>query len=133
MRRTTTRRTTSRAVLPVQRIATSRETAVRPSIHLDAEAVNTFIGEMQKSVAELHIAAQHSDVVSLKRIAHYLHGAAAFVDAPAMVQLCRTLEMLALSGEMSRAEDAITALEIESAWLWIELNDRDSEQPNEAA
>jgi HPt (histidine-containing phosphotransfer) domain-containing protein len=105
----------------------------RPSIKLNEEAVVTFISEMQKSLVQLRAAVTRSDLVTLRRVAHYLHGAAAFIDAPAMIQICAALEYTAVSADMQRADEALTALEIEAAWLWVELNDTACEGPIEAA
>jgi len=105
----------------------------RAVIRLNHEAVIVFIEEMQKSVIELRAAAEHHDVSTLKRISHYLHGAAAFVDAPAMSQLCSALERMSNCDDLARIDDALTALEIETAWMWVELNDRAAEQSSEAA
>ena len=132
MKHTTTRSTAAKTIVHADH-ADMGERPRRPAIRLNEEAVITFVAEMQKSVAEIRAAVLRSDAASLKRIAHYLHGAAAFIDAPAMVQICASLEYIALSGELSRAEEALTALEIESAWLWVELNDRACEGPVEAA
>jgi HPt (histidine-containing phosphotransfer) domain-containing protein len=92
-------------------------------MRLGREARKTFVSEMLNSVTEMRAAIETSDRSVVRRLAHYLHGAAAFVDAPAMISMCSSLELLAVSGDLKRAEEILTALEIESAWLWVELND----------
>ena len=124
MARTTSRSNASRTIAHVGARKGHSQAVPSMPIRLNPQAIMTFVAEMQKSVAELHVAVQKTDAATIRRIAHYLHGAAAFVDAPEMVQICRTLESLATSGDLSHADDLLTALEIEAAWIWVELNDR---------
>lgn len=105
------------------------EVAERSSggIPMTKEIVVTFIDDLRKSVDSLRAAVQQHDIVTLVRVSHYLHGAAVFVDAPAMAQLCSALGIAGSSADYEQADELVTALEIESAWLWAELNDRSSE------
>lgn len=124
MGRTTSRSATARTIAHARSRNDCSQAVPSMPIRLNQQAIVTFVAEMQKSVAELRVAVQQKDAVTIRRIAHYLHGAAAFIDAPEMVQICRTLESLAATGDFSRADDLLTALEIEAAWVWVELNDR---------
>jgi two-component system, NarL family, nitrate/nitrite response regulator NarL len=79
------------------------------------DVVATFLADTPEHVAQLRIAVQQSDLVALKEISHYVKGAASFIDAHGMSELCNTLELLAGSGDLSCAMEVVTSLEAESA------------------
>ena len=96
-------------------------------IPVNSELITVFINDLMKSVAALQIAIRKSDTISIVRIAHYLHGAAVFMEAEAMAELCRALQLSGSNADFKQSEDIVTALEIEAAWLFAELNDRSAE------
>lgn len=97
------------------------------TIPVNRELVTVFINDLMKSVATLQLAIAESDIVTIVRIGHYLHGAAVFMDADVMAQLCSALQLCGSNKDFSQAEEIVTALEIEAAWLFAELNDRSAE------
>lgn len=99
----------------------------RWTIPVNKQLVTVFIDDLMKSVAALQLAVQKSDVISIVRIAHYLHGAAVFMDADALAQLCSALQLCGSNADFKQAEDIVTAMEIEAAWVFAELNDRSAE------
>ena len=99
----------------------------RWTIPVNKELVTVFINDLMKSIATLQVAIGNSDIVTIVRIGHYLHGAAVFMDADVMAQLCSALQVCGSNKDFSQAEEIVTAMEIEAAWLFAELNDRTSE------
>lgn len=99
----------------------------RWTIPVNKELMTVFINDLMKSVAALQLAIQKCDMISIVRIAHYLHGAAVFIDADAMAQLCSALQLSGSNADFNQAEEIVTAMEIEAAWLFAELNDRTAE------
>ena len=124
MRRAAMRVVVGRKSLNAEMLTDKPDASRRGTIPVNKQLITVFIDDLLKRVSELRVAVQASDIISIVRIAHYLHGAAVFIDAIAMAQLCSALKLAGSDADFTLAEEIVTALEVEGAWLFAELNDR---------
>ena len=77
------------------------------------ELVETFRAECPRLLSETRTAVSLGDGRSLERAAHALKGSVSNFCAPAAFEAARRLEQMGREGDLTRAGDALVALEVE--------------------
>jgi len=85
------------------------------------EVLELFLEDVPVRIERLRTAWQGGDAVVLQRAAHSLKGSAANIGATALLGVCRQLDELGRSGDLSSAAPLVTALEAEFARVQSEI------------
>ena len=85
------------------------------------EIAQMYLKEGSGRLEEIREALKRRDAPALVRAAHRLRGSLGALGASLAADVARTLESLAAQGDFSRMEDAVAALDRETARLCPEL------------
>ena len=79
------------------------------------EMINIYLEESPRLISEMKAALKENQVENFTRAAHTLKSSSANLGAMALSEMCKELEMMGKSGNMSRASEkaAIVAQEFE--------------------
>ena len=82
--------------------------------HVLNELIEGYINDLPKQAQALQQALAVEDWVALRRIAHTLKSSSAMFGALRLTSLCQTLEIIAVPGHFSEAQEKI-------GQMWIEM------------
>ena len=89
------------AALDPKALRTLRETAGTDADDFMAEMIDVYIADVPKKLKIIEQAIETQDIKELGRISHSLKSSSAIFGAIFLVQMCRELETIALSGDAS--------------------------------
>jgi CheY-like chemotaxis protein len=89
---------------------------------LFAEVAGLFLADSPQQLEEIRKAVSTRDAATLRRVAHSLKGAAAYVGGTAAAEAAHRLEMLGVENDLRTAPELLQSLEREVARLTTTLN-----------
>jgi HPt (histidine-containing phosphotransfer) domain-containing protein len=93
------------------------------------ELAGLFIEECPEMMRQVRAAIDAGDTPALQRAAHSLKGSVRIFAMPTATEAARRLEVIGAKGDLSRADDAWTALRLEIDRLTAALADKTSQHP----
>jgi signal transduction histidine kinase/CheY-like chemotaxis protein len=91
------------------------------TVGLLAKVIDIYLREAPALLQALRKAAERGDAVALRRAAHGLKSGSANLGAGCLAELCRGLEVTALSGDLAPASQQVAAIETEYGKVWPAL------------
>jgi HPt (histidine-containing phosphotransfer) domain-containing protein len=85
------------------------------------EVLQLFLDDVPARVERLRSAWQGGDAVAVQRAAHSLKGSAGNIGAADLLGVCRQLDELGRSGDLSKAAPLVTALDAEFSRVQFEI------------